>query len=72
MPVLKPHMSSTFLATLAPHSLLPPSHPASTPPPSPQDEPRASSVPSRERPGGHYATPKGRTPLQQHLDYFDM
>jgi hypothetical protein len=29
-------------------------------------------VPSRERPGGHYATPKGRTPLQQHLDYFDM
>ncbi|KIY94378.1 hypothetical protein MNEG_13585 [Monoraphidium neglectum] len=34
--------------------------------------PRADLVPSRERPEGHYATPRGRTPLQQHLDYFDL
>lgn len=27
--------------------------------------PRANSVPSRERSEGHYATPPGRTPLQQ-------
>ncbi|KAI8473189.1 MAG: hypothetical protein J3K34DRAFT_411889 [Monoraphidium minutum] len=34
--------------------------------------PRAHVVPSRERPEGHYATPKGRTPLMQHLDFFDL
>lgn len=36
------------------------------------DVPRDNKVPSKERPQGHYATPPGRTPLQQHLDYFDV
>lgn len=36
------------------------------------DVPRDNLVPSKERPQGHYATPPGRTPLQQHLDYFDV
>ncbi|GBF87601.1 hypothetical protein Rsub_00312 [Raphidocelis subcapitata] len=34
--------------------------------------PRADVVPSRERPEGHPATPRGRAPLLQHLDYFDL
>ena len=34
--------------------------------------PRDNKVPSKERTQGHYATPPGRTPLQQHLDYFDI
>eukprot|EP00775_Hariotina_reticulata_P008473 gene8473-8656_t len=34
--------------------------------------PQTNIVPSSERPGGHWATPRGRTPLQQHLDYFDI
>eukprot|EP00877_Chromochloris_zofingiensis_P005194 jgi/Chrzof1/14676/Cz09g11210.t1 len=33
--------------------------------------PRADKCPSKERPEGHYAVPKGRTPLMQHLDFFD-
>ena len=36
------------------------------------EQPRADSVPSLERPQGHYAAPKGRTPFQPHLDYFDL
>lgn len=36
------------------------------------ERPRDNIVPSKERPQGHYATPLGRTPLQQHLDYFDV
>lgn len=36
------------------------------------DVPRDNLVPSKERPQGHYATPPGRTPLQQHLDFFDI
>ncbi len=36
------------------------------------ERPRDNIVPSKERPQGHYATPRGRTPLQQHLDFFDV
>jgi hypothetical protein len=70
--------------TANPNTLCAPSHPLRNRPTNPQQPPqptdnqqppgdsRADVVPSRERPEGHYATPRGRSPLMQHLDYFDL